>query len=58
MEHATILHHHEEPTSPRSPHASDGLRNIDNVALGKPNPEPPVQELASATLSDKSKSVA
>jgi len=58
MENADILHHHNEthPDSPRSPKFVDKMKRIDDIALDRRNPDPPVQELAGVSLDSKVKS--
>jgi hypothetical protein len=63
MEDTAVLHHHNQthpdsPHTPRSPELVGQMKKVDDISLNKRIPDPPVQELASASLEDgKGKSV-
>jgi hypothetical protein len=67
MEHTDILHHHNEafpetprtPGTPYSPGVVDQPKKADDITVdhNRHNHDPPVQELASASLHDKAKGV-
>jgi hypothetical protein len=60
MENTVVLHHHNQvhPDSPRTPEQVDRMKKVDDISVDNHNPEPPVQELAGASLNDgKGKSV-
>jgi hypothetical protein len=63
MENTTIMHHHNQahpdtPLSPRSPAMVNQMKKVDDISVDNHNPDPPVQELAGASLEDgKGKSV-
>jgi len=58
MEDTVVLHHHNQvhpdsPHTPRSPELVDQMKKVDDISVNNRNPEPPVQELAGASLEDK-----
>jgi hypothetical protein len=54
MENTVVLHHHNQvhPDSPRTPGQVYEMKKADDISFDNHAPEPPVQQLASATLED------
>ncbi|KAF7972729.1 hypothetical protein HWV62_41555 [Athelia sp. TMB] len=57
MENATVVHHHDHDEEASSSESLDKLKKVDDIAeQHAAAAEPPVQQLAGASLNDKSKS--